>query len=532
MGPRTRSQSQASKSRSEGDGSLNTRIDILEQKFEEVIEDIEKSNRLVEDKLKIMASVIKNQVENKIESKMRSEFESMTEILKKTLNDMNSTKNNPASPENSFVSMNFKGSDIPASPGKVSQEQETTQFKLTDNADEPDGVFKSDLGEPSRFPNGDFNLQIPFQLPQACTAQEKRILDDWPEVVLPSQAKLYGATSHKNRVTFAPGTCLSFADSKVLPTLAQIQEQLKTALIPYQFWAMRLVSIMNEDFQQVATWAKRGNPTWLDLVEAIIQVLKKHQTLYSQMTQFARMAPKYEEDKLQFLRHIRNAYYQLPSIHQSSLAVKEAFRDHMQQHLPLVLLHMGNKLSTKSTADAIEEAMRINTMLARELGSKFNSSDTRSSTLIHPTLESTFSSSANEPAFPASVSENHCFLCKQKGHWANNCPTAAQKKSQFTRPSDGQPIVIKGTLYKNQLVKFSDKLKNKYSNFKNRPQTSNKNNSNTRNRNYLASSQIKSDDDVSFIDEHEVNDDNKIDDDDDDEMMELYLRMNEELTTA
>lgn len=189
----------------------------------------------MENKLKIMASVIKNQVENKIESKMRSEFESMTEILKKTLNDMNSTKNNPASPENSFVSMNFKGSDIPASPGKVSQEQETTQFKLTDNADEPDGVFKSDLGEPSRFPNGDFNLQVSFQLPQACTAQEKRKLDDWPEEVLPSQAKLYGATSHKNRVTFAPGTCLSFADSKVLPTLFQTQDQLKTALIPYHF---------------------------------------------------------------------------------------------------------------------------------------------------------------------------------------------------------------------------------------------------------------------------------------------------------
>ena len=90
---------------------------------------------------------------------------------------------------------------------------------------------------------------------------------------------------------------------------------------------MRLVSIMNEDFQQVATWAKRGNPTWPDLVEAIIQVLKRHQTLYSPMTQFAKMSPKSDEDKLQFLRRIRNSYYQLPSVHQSLLAVKEAFRD-------------------------------------------------------------------------------------------------------------------------------------------------------------------------------------------------------------
>ncbi|POS81749.1 hypothetical protein EPUL_006141, partial [Erysiphe pulchra] len=254
MGPRTRSQSQASKSRGEDSGFLNTRLNILEDKFEEIIDDIDKSNKLMEDRFKIMASVIKDEVENKIE--------------------INS---------------------------KVSQE-ENTQFQPEDDIFKQDEEIKSDLREPSRLPNGDFNLQIPFHLPQARTAQEKRILEDWPEVVLPSQAHLYGATSHKNRVTFAPGTFLSFADSKVLPTLVQVQDQLKTALIPYHLWPMRLVSIMNEDFQQVATWAKRGSPTWLDLIEAIIQVLKKHQTLYSQMTQFARMAPKNDEDKLQFLR--------------------------------------------------------------------------------------------------------------------------------------------------------------------------------------------------------------------------------------
>ena len=50
---------------------------------QEIIDDFEKSNRKMEDKFKIMTSVIKDQVENKIESKMRSEFESMTEVLKK-----------------------------------------------------------------------------------------------------------------------------------------------------------------------------------------------------------------------------------------------------------------------------------------------------------------------------------------------------------------------------------------------------------------------------------------------------------------
>ncbi|RKF77281.1 hypothetical protein GcM3_073041 [Golovinomyces cichoracearum] len=146
-------------------------------------------------------------------------------------------------------------------------------------------------------------------MPESCTEQEKRVLENWPEAVLSSQANLFGATSHKNRVNFTPGICLSFADHSVLPTLVAVQEQLKTALIPYHLWAMRLVSIMNEDFQQVATWAKRGNPTWIDLIEAIIQVLKNYQVSFSPMTQFAKMIPTSDENKLQFLRRIRNAYY-------------------------------------------------------------------------------------------------------------------------------------------------------------------------------------------------------------------------------
>ncbi|POS82626.1 hypothetical protein EPUL_005451, partial [Erysiphe pulchra] len=214
----TRSPSQASKSRGEDDGSLSTRPNILEDKFEEIIDDIEKSNNLMEDRLKIMANAIKDEVENKIESKMRSEFEPITEVLKRTFYEMHSVKNNPTSPKNSFLSVN----------SKVLRE-ENLRFQPEDDIFKQDEEIKS---EPSRRSNGDFNPQIPLHLPQARTAQEKRILKDWPEVVLPSQAHLYGATSQKDRVNFAPGTFLSFADSKVLPTLVQVQDQLKTALIP------------------------------------------------------------------------------------------------------------------------------------------------------------------------------------------------------------------------------------------------------------------------------------------------------------
>ncbi|POS82369.1 hypothetical protein EPUL_006325 [Erysiphe pulchra] len=104
--------------------------------------------------------------------------------------------------------MNFRDSDISVSPNKVSQEQETTQFQPKyDTIKQKEGI-KFDLAEPSRFLNSNFNPEISFRLLQACTAQEKRVLEDWLKV--------------------------TFADSKVLLTLVQIQGQLKTVLIPYR----------------------------------------------------------------------------------------------------------------------------------------------------------------------------------------------------------------------------------------------------------------------------------------------------------
>ena len=100
---------------------------------------------------------------------------------------------------------------------------------------------------------------------------------------------------------------------------------------------MRLVSVMDGDFKQVAVWAKQSNLTWLDLVEAIIQVLRKHRVLYSPMTIFSKLSPSIGESDLVFTLKIRDAYYTLPIQHRTSLAVKEVFKNKLQEHLPSIL---------------------------------------------------------------------------------------------------------------------------------------------------------------------------------------------------
>ncbi|TQS31852.1 hypothetical protein Golomagni_07854, partial [Golovinomyces magnicellulatus] len=165
---------------------------------------------------------------------------------------------------------------------------------------------------------------------------------------------------------------------------------------------------------------------------------------------------------------------------------------------------------------AIEEALRINNLLSKELGSNFLHTNHTLPTVLNPLIESNFPSKSNplvittdtnsendgmtdfiDTAFPVNSNSNNCFRCNKKGHWANNCPTVSQNIHQNSRPElVGQPVTIKGMLYKNQVVKFSDKLKN------------------------------SNDEEIEVVSDQQENEDI------DDEMVEIYNRIKEEMTTA
>ncbi|RKF58595.1 hypothetical protein GcM3_181031 [Golovinomyces cichoracearum] len=122
---------------------------------------------------------------------------------------------------------------------------------------------------------------------------------------------------------------------------------------------------MDKDFKQVSVWAKESNVTWLDLVEGIIQVLKQHRSLYSPMTIFSKLTPQLEETKLQFSERTRDTFYRLPVQHRASLGFMEAFKDILQEHLPMVLLNLGEKVNNLPAASLVEETVLIIRLLDR-----------------------------------------------------------------------------------------------------------------------------------------------------------------------
>ncbi|KAI1006780.1 hypothetical protein K3495_g1443 [Podosphaera aphanis] len=122
---------------------------------------------------------------------------------------------------------------------------------------------------------------------------------------------------------------------------------------------------MDKDFKQVSVWTKESNITWLDLVEGIIQVLKQHRSFYSPMTTFSKLTPHSGETKLEFSERIGDRFYRLPVQRPASLGVMEAFKVILQEHLPLVLLNLGDKVSSLSTASLVEETVLIIRLLDR-----------------------------------------------------------------------------------------------------------------------------------------------------------------------
>ncbi|KAI0998052.1 hypothetical protein K3495_g10139 [Podosphaera aphanis] len=259
---------------------------------------------------------------------------------------------------------------------------------------------------PERLPNGDINLQVPFRKPKGLTVQERKVIEDWPKAVLPSQAHLYGEPNHKNKINFKHDTKLSTANHKVLQTLGDIQDQLKLALIPYYLWPMKVTAIMDKDFKQVSVWAKESNVTWLDLVEGIIQDLKQHRSLYSPMTIFSKLTPHSGETKLEFSERIKDTFYRLPVQRRESLGVMEAFKDILQEHLPLVLLNLGDKVSSLSTASLVEETVLVIRLLDRH--SKTQIEDQNSNGIMPIVADPRFD---DRTVNIAKESNDKCFKC-------------------------------------------------------------------------------------------------------------------------
>ncbi|KAI0993209.1 hypothetical protein K3495_g14975 [Podosphaera aphanis] len=405
-------------------------------------------------------------------SSMEKNMESMMEGIDKILNSAPNPKSRHTSIaaasipsiayRDPFVSRSPKGkepqaaSPAPTMPGAFRLEDSLHKTQNSGDiptppanpfAQNPDPSAAQPLyngSEISRLPNGDFDLEVPYRMPTAYSEQEKRVMAVWPEIVLPSQAGLYGVTSHKNKIFFKPDTKLVNADHLAITVLGEVQDQLKTALIPYHLWSNRLVSIMDGDFKQVAAWAKASNLSWLDLIEAIIQVLRKHRAIYSPMTRFSKLTPTPGKDDLTFAIQIRDAFYKLPIQHRASLAIKEAFKDKLEEHLPIVLLNLRENLDNLSTAAAIEEAIQVAKLLSRsQITTDSFRAQNSTAAIEDPRFADRLVNVAAEmdsQKINFVSKDDLCYKCGKPGHWASNCrqsqasdvPTKSTKYQQST----------------------------------------------------------------------------------------------------
>ncbi|KAI0108670.1 hypothetical protein GGR51DRAFT_514553 [Nemania sp. FL0031] len=117
---------------------------------------------------------------------------------------------------------------------------------------------------------------------RAQTKQEQVVLVAFPDAFCKSDADRLGICGVDNKVVIIPKNLrLVEADYTTLDKVRDIQILLARALVPYEYWPMRIRMELAGDFQQVARFIRNSEPEviWMDFLEAVIQVLASYHVL-------------------------------------------------------------------------------------------------------------------------------------------------------------------------------------------------------------------------------------------------------------
>lgn len=183
---------------------------------------------------------------------------------------------------------------------------------------------------------------------------------------------------------------------------------------------MRVVPVMDDDFQLVATWALRSTVSWLDHGEVVILVLKINRKLYSPMTLFAKLKLMPGENVADFAKKLRTFFYCLPVPLQFSRAVGETFNDILEEHLPLSLLYLTDNFDKISAAAAMEELIKIIKIISQcNLSPEVSNKGHSSPVIVDPVFDKRTINVAKESC-------SRCFKGGKDCHWAPNCNSATK----------------------------------------------------------------------------------------------------------
>jgi hypothetical protein len=267
----------------------------------------------------------------------------------------------------------------------------------------------------------------------------------------------------------------SVSDPSTLKNLASVQAQLEAELTPYTSWPLRVRLLFEDDFYLIQQFILLQRPTWLLIVEAILEILQLNNRLESPLIALQSLNNGLlpDESTYQFVRRLRTCFY--------NLGFQLRQEEHVRQTIKAILLRqvpeIYNRLSfednlNRPTGGIVEAAVSMATRLAQE---KVKNNQVAPSGINldfslpnpQPNLSNaklTVAPLSQEDANAALEQRGPCYYCGALSHWVDNCP----KKQPLSFVSRSGP----SNSFRNASNAFPNSFRNASNTFPNSPRPS------------------------------------------------------------
>ncbi|KAI1430430.1 hypothetical protein GGR50DRAFT_702432, partial [Xylaria sp. CBS 124048] len=211
-----------------------------------------------------------------------------------------------------------------------------------------------------RLHDNTLNLHRYHHAEVAFNDQERNVQLVFPQAILRPDSQRLGKCEARNKISFPSHMKLIKADAAVLDQLREFQRRLIAALVPYEMWAMRVSQEMYGDFYVVSEFIQNSrSPKWIDLLEAVIQILAEHNALHSPLTTFVSILPAQGESYVNYLWRVREAYQRLQGNQRDTHQTRDVIIDKLRAYAPSIWLHLEYRAADYNNGQLMEAATRL-----------------------------------------------------------------------------------------------------------------------------------------------------------------------------
>ncbi|KAI1823059.1 hypothetical protein F4861DRAFT_512193 [Xylaria intraflava] len=123
---------------------------------------------------------------------------------------------------------------------------------------------------------------------------------------------------------------------------------------------------MSGDFEFVAEYIRDDRKaTWVDLLEAVLQVLRRHGALLSPLAAFINVLPAKNESYLDYLWRLRKAFYHLHKSERHTQETRDLLVAKLSTHTPTIWLALRSYSRRLNNCQISEEAVNLAHIVAR-----------------------------------------------------------------------------------------------------------------------------------------------------------------------